>query len=389
MSDANLASIAFRPTGSTQFKSLRYTGEDFKNSKETAQSQEIRSDGQIPDLAMVGSQPSGGFNFELSFLALQPFLAGALRAEWQVINLPAITVDLDNATQQVVGLAGDFDDVPVGAMIKITGATTPENNGAKRVVGKIASGGTLVLAPLSLTALEPDVEVDITGKTLANGIVKKSFDFEKRVVNSAGDDFYLRYLGMVTDSLELKIESKKIITGSFKFIGLTNEIDVEGADPEADPVTGPGYDETDAGDIMNGTSNMGSIMMDGAIATDRFKSITLNIANSVRGKDALGYEGNYDVGLGTIAVTGSLNAYFLNNVLPAKIKSHTSFGLAFYIKDAEGNQLHFFLPATKPASGDPTISGINTDVMIETAFQAIMDRATTGKTIIIDAIAAE
>ncbi len=501
MSDANLAAIAFRPSGTHNFKALRYTGEDLKFNKETAQSQEIRDDGQIPDLAKVGGQPEGGFNFELSFFALQPFLAAILRNNWQVLNL-TVNATLTLSTQRVTAAAATFAAIQVGQIVKIAGATNPLNNGPKRVVGKATDGSYLTLAAGSLVDDAASASLTFTGKSVSNAVVKLENDFEKRIVNSAGEDFFLRYMNMVADTMELRIESKRIVTGNVKFIGQTYDIGDDSEDPQGaagvkasgvltftdqpeatetvtiqgvvytfqagtitaagqvqiggtlaasitalvaaimgtDGVndvhpyvtavgnattvtvtakvfgTGPnsytttdtvadatwgaatltggitqvsGYEETDPGDVMNGTNNMGTIRMDGAAATDRFKSITLNFANNCRGKDALGFEGNFDVGLGTIAVTGSLNAYFLNNQLPAKIKAHTSFSLDFYMEDSAGNRLYFYFPNVKPSNGDPTISGINTDVMIETGFQAILDRANgTLKTVIIDAIPA-
>ncbi len=499
MSDANKASLAFKlsATAAATFRLLRYTGEDLSNSKETVQSQEIRSDGQVPDLVMVGSQPEGGFNFELSFLAFQPFFSGVLRNNWVITNI-TIAATLTLSSQTVTAAAGTFDDVPIGSLVKVTGATTPGNNGNKRIIGKAGDGSTLVFAPGSITADDGSASLTFVGKSLCNGQIKNDFDFEKRIINSSEDDYYLRYLGMLCDTMEINIESKKIVTGSMKFIGMSNEIGDTGADSgslspvkatgtltltgnavadetvtingtvytfkaaadEAGEVTiganasetidnlideingdgfaeanedviasagsgdtmtltaiefgdqgnaitttevmtnatfggatltggvtqTSGYDDAEVGPIFNAASNMGSILIDGAVATDRFKSIKITMANNVRGKDAIGVIGNWDTGLGNFVVTGMLNAYFLNNILPAKIKAHTSFGLSFYLEDADGKQLHFYMPNTKPAKGDPAITAINTDVMIETAFQAIMDQTVTGKTLFIDAI---
>lgn len=385
MSDANLASLAFiaeSVLGTTpatpELQAIRYTGEALKNTKETIQSAEIRSDRQIPDLAKVGSQPDGNFNFELSYTAQQVFMAAALQAAFVSFDIDA-TCDLTAATELVEGTAADFDDVTVGGLVKISGAATGANNGLKRVVAKAADGSTITLAAGSLTADESAVALNFLGKTVTNGIDRKSFTFEKGIVNSSGDDFFQVFKGMVADTMELRIESKQIVTGSFGFIGTSYDLGDSTIDNAG------GYTEADAGDILNGTNNMGTIEVDGVSATDRFKSIVLSVSNSLRGKDALGVDGNFDIGLGTINVSGTLNAYFLNNDLPTKIKNHTSFGLAFYLEDASGNQLHFYLPNVKPSQGDPAITAINTDVMIETAFQAIRD-TTTGATIIIDAV---
>lgn len=500
MSDANLASLAHRKTAAAgaNYRKTRITAESLKNSKETVTSAEIRSDRQVPDLAKVGSQPDGGFNFELSYFAFQDFMAAVLASSWVTVNLTE-SVTMTASTQIVAGAAGDFDDIIVGGLYKFSGAAANALNlGNKRVVAKAADGSTITLAAGSIVANESAFNLTIRGKVVTNGVVQTPFDFEKRIVNNAGDDFFEHFEGMVADTMELRIESKRIVTGSFGFIGLSYNVGAVGEDEDAlspvkaagvltlagnavaaetitiggvvytwaataddefevevggtasesidnliaeingaglSPVhpsvtaaagagdtmnveailpgtagnaiattetmtngswgavtlTGgvtqsAGYDEAETGSILNGTSNMGSIMIDGAVAADRFKSITLNLANSARGKDALGIDGNFEIGLGTMGVTGSLNAYFRNTDLPLKIKNHVSFGLSFNLTDDASNLVDFYLPNTKPAQGNPTITGINTDVMIETNFQAIADLTGTGKTIIISAI---
>ena len=518
MSDANQSAIGFAAETSlgltatpVALQSLRFTGESLKNTKETVSSAEIRDDRQVPDHVMVGAMPQGGFDFELSFLALLPFFAAVLHNDWTVIAITE-TVSCALSTQVITGTAGDFTAVPPGAMLKIEGFANAANNGFRRVQSVASDGSYIVLPAGSIIANEAAVEVTFSGKTTANGVKRKSFTFEKRIKNTSGEDFFHVYRGMVPDTMELRIASKGIITGSVQAIGTTYEVGNVSIDASAtattqatgtltfaanptandtctiggkvytykasvvaanqvkigltasasldnliaaitggngegdlygfdtvphtevtaaagagdtmvvtaiavgtngngiattetftnagnifaaaslsggvDPVSG--YAAAADGPIMNGTSNVGTLLLDGASATERFKTLTLNIANSARGKDCIGTLGNFDIGLGTIAVTGKLSAYFVNNSLPARIQAHTSFSLDFSVQDADGNRYFFYLPVVKP-SGDPTISGINSDVMIEVDFAAILDQGagnSTGKTLIIDAFAA-
>lgn len=64
------------------FNLLRYTGESFNIDTETAVSQEIRPDRNIPDLIRVGSGASGGFEFEMSYGTLDDLLASLLFSSW-------------------------------------------------------------------------------------------------------------------------------------------------------------------------------------------------------------------------------------------------------------------------------------------------------------------
>lgn len=382
MSDANTSTLAFKPEtvlgvpDAGPFQQVRFTGEGLKNTKETAPSLEIRDDRQTSYLAKVGEQPEGNFNFELSWLGQQYFIASVLQANWITLNEVVADVDIDHTAQTATGVAGDFNDIPIGSLVKIVGAVTALNNGKKRVIGKSLDGSTLTFGPGSFTATEANADLTLTGKTISNDKIRKSMTFEKGILNTSNVRFYQLYHGMVADTMELNLESKKVVTGSFSFIGTKPGLGAAQFDAGT-------YVKPPTGDILNGTSNMGVIVMDGAAAQDKFRTLKLNIANNLRGKDALGELGNFDIGMGTIGVTGNLGAYFRNNDLPTKIQAHTSFSLEFGLVDATGRTLHFYLPNVKPANGDPVISGINTDVMIETDWQAILDDV-TGKTIIID-----
>lgn len=508
MSDANLATIAYAAesslgilTAPAALQSVRFTGESLAFEKETVSSAEIRSDRQTSDMQKVGSQPSGGVEFELSYAFILPFLAAALQAEWTTFSVTANGA-INHGASTITGAASAFSDVPLGALVKLTGATTAGNNGLHRVIGKATDGSVLTFAAGAFTATDGSTALTLAGKTITNGTTRKSMTFEKRLLNSSGEDFYQRFRGMCVDTMELRIESKRLITGSIGMVGTTYEIadggldagalnpvaatgtltltgqptagetvtigttvytfrasaslarevtigatasdtidnlvdEINGdgiatADPTCTAAAGAGdtmvataiiagaignaiattetmasagswgaatlaggvsqasgYAAAETGEVMNGTNNMGTITMDGATASDRFKAITISIANNLRGKDACGVEGNWDIGLGQLKVTGTLNAYFRDNTLPTKIKNHTTFSLGFYVEDAAGNQLHFYLPAVKPAKGDPAVTGINTDVMIETTWEAILGlpaQNPIGQTIVVDAI---
>lgn len=514
MSDANLATIAYGAettlgTASTALQELRYTKESLKFEKESVSSAEIRADRQVSDNQKVFGQPSGGFDFELSFGFILPWLAAALQAEWQIFTA-TVAATLNSGTQLITAAAGTFTNVQVGQIIKIAGAITAGNNGNHRVIAKATDGSTLTLVAGSLVATDGSASLTFTGKSVRNGVTRKSHTLEKRLLNSEGADYYQQYRGMVVDTLSLNIESKAIITGSVGMVGTVYDIADIGIDAGAlNPVAATGtltltgnavanetvtiggqvytfkaaltasnqiligaaatdtldnliaaingaagagstygtgtiqnifvsaaagagdtmvvtartsgaignavattetltngswgaatlaggvtqsagYAAAELGPVMNGTNNVGTIRMDGAAATDRFKSIKIEIANNVRGKDACGFEGNWDIGMGQFKVTGNLNAYFRNNDLPTKIKNHTTFALDFYVQDALGNRLYFYAPGVKPASGDPMIQGINTDVMLDTSYEAILGGAEnpTGATLIIDAIQA-
>lgn len=387
MADANYASIGFikettwgvTPT-TPRLKALRITGEDLKHEKETIQSQEVRSDRQVADLVEVGVQAAGGFEFELSYGSFTPFLTAALFAAATTINVAGVSADLVASTQLVDGLAGDFDDVPVGATVKIAGATNPGNNGLKLVVAKANDGSTLTLAPGSIVADQSGATLTITGTHLRNGTTRSAFTLERRLVTSTGADYFQSFVGQIVDAMTLNFESKAIVTGSFSFVGKIGNAADSSLDSD---VALLGYAAAETTPVMNATANIGTFLFDNAASTEALKKITLNIANGLRGKDAMGTKGNFDIGVGTFEVTGNLSGYFLSNALYQKFLDHANVALSWRVTDALGNVIVFTLPRLKLAKADPKVEGRNTDVMVDADFTALLD-PTTGATMIID-----
>lgn len=502
MSDANLSTIAYvsestwgTTPASPSLTKIRLTGESLTHEKTTVQSEEIRDDRQISDLVEVGSQASGGIDFELSYAAMQDFFKAALFADtvalsatgtWDIIkgvtatgtltfsgNLTAAqTVRIGDITYTVRasptlpyeftlggsvsatrnnlvaaitgaagegttygtgtaphpdvtaaagagdtmtvtalvegtlgnaivttetsanaswgsgtltggvnpvidGTAGNFSAVSVGSTIKVAGSATAGNNGLKLVTAKNGDASIITLAAGSLAANATEA-LTITGLNLRNGTTRKSFTIERRILNSTADPNFQVYRGMMLDGMELNFESKAIVTGSMSFLGKRGE-DLGNSSLDANQV----YTDAPTGDVVNATSHVGTFLMDRATTSERFKSLSISIANNLRGKDAIGESGNFDLGIGTFEVTGSIMAYFQNPAFHRRFIEHDDMAFSFRVTDPAGNTIVFTLPRVKLGTGTPAIEGRDTDVMISAEFTAIKD-TDTGSTLIID-----
>jgi len=496
--DANYASLGFikettwgeTPT-TPRFSAIRFTGEKLTAEKDTIQSQEIREDRNVADLVKVGIQASGGFNFELSYGAFTDFLSAALFASPVVLALTGISADIDADAQTLDGLAGDFDDVPIGATVKISGATNPLNNGLKLVVDRSGDGSLLTFAAGSFVGDQTGATVGISGNHYRNGITRDSFTLERKLKTNDGKDYFQQFIGMVVDGLTLKFESKQIVTGELMFLGArpdssidsldavvtgtrasrvltatanfsadetvtigsktytfkatpsaANHIDIgvdlatslanlaaainggagEGTaygtgtvahtvvtatsnattltvtaiepgvnttattDTAVDAswagatLTGgvdPGrYDAAPTEAVLNATNNVGTFLYNRVTSAEVLKSIELKIANGLRGKDAMGTEGNFDIGVGTFELTGSFSGYFQNNDLFEAFRTHTPIALSWRATDAEGNTMVFSIHRLQTGKADPFAGGRNQDVMIDCDFTAIYDPVT-------------
>lgn len=301
------------------------------------------------------------------------------KSQGTTANATATTETLTNAAwtaavlsgglePRITGSATNFDGIPVGATVRVSGAATGANNGIKLVVAKAGDGSSISLARGSFTADSTGEALTLTGKHLPNGITRKQFTIERKIKNSANNDYFQVYRGMMVDGMTLNFESKAIVTGAFTFMGKlgidgsTSTIDADGAYTPADP-----------GDIVNATSHVGTVLIDEEVSIERFKTLNINIANNLRGKDAIGESGNFDVGVGEFGVTGTLNAYFQNQDFHRKFIDHDDVGVSFQTTDPDGNTIAVTIPRMKLGTGTPTIEGKNTDVMINSGITAILD----------------
>ena len=126
---------------------------------------------------------------------------------------------------------------------------------------------------------------------------------------------------MLCDTLSLTITAAEVVTGSAQFIGQTAAVSDDTIDQDV------AYTAAPDSDIVNGTNNFGNLTYKSLAASEKFMSINLDLANNLRGKRALGTEGNFDVGTGTFSVTGSINAYFLDNDWLTDVQNHNDFAL--------------------------------------------------------------
>lgn len=498
MSDANYSTLAAKrePTWGAAItpplKAMRLTGESLEHKKDVIQSEEVRADRQISDLAEVGSSAAGGVDFELSYLAWLEWFEAALFSSVVTINAAAITCDIDATAQTITAASGTpFASVLAGCFVKVAGAGTAGNLGAKLVLSKTDT--VLTLAAGSLTADETAVSLTITGKHLKNGTERHTYALERNILAQTGTRYFQVYRGMTVDKMSVAFESKKIVTGKLEFVGklgeanavslqpagtgtltlsgnavadetvtiagqvytwkasvtttanqvkvgatasesldnliaainggagsgslygsatvanaygtaaagsgdtmvftstlygtagnglATTETMTNGAWGAATTSGGTNYTAADSDPVVNATSNLGSLRKDGISLGERFKKLDLAISNNLRGKDAIGEAGNFDVGVGSFEVTGTLSAYFKDNTLLADFIAHTYTGLSYLVTDGNGKQIGVHIPRINFSTGGAMIGGKNTDLMQDQKFTAILSE-TYGATLLL------
>lgn len=359
---AYVAESTFGTTPATPtMKIVRMTSSDFTASKETVMSSELRTDRMVSTLSETAATSAGTINFELSLGgSFDDFFEAALGGTWGTAT--NFTGSADFATPaNTITATGAFTNVVVGQWIYVSDAVDTVNNGWHKVTAKASANEVTVATSL---AAETADTVTIKAKLLRNGTVKRSFSVEQAFLDV--NQFFL-FRGQRVSSLALNVSAGAITTGSFGFMGTSV---ARAGTTYANSLTNPTTTE-----VVNATSNVGSISEGGTELATAVQSISLNLDNTLRNQNAVKSKFPVGIGYGRQVVTGTVNAYFEDGALYDKFLAHTSTSLSFDFTDGT-NRFRVTLPKVFFTSNNPMPGGIDQDVMQELAFTAVADAST-------------
>lgn len=267
------------------------------------------------------------------------------------------------------------------------------------------SGGNAVSGKYSITALTDDVitvsptppativagsAVTIKGSMLRNpsgsgslphqSIVPQSFSLET-AFNDIGE--YQLQKGMRVGEFSLNAAAGEIVTATFSFQGKDTTMSSTSTLGLA-PFTPVNSTSTE---VMNATTNVGSLKKDGVALATAIQSIELNGDASLRNQSAVGSKFPRGIGTGRFSLEGTITAYFENADLYRNFIDHDTVSLSFDFTDVDGNTVNYTLPALKFSSDEIAPEGIDQDVMEPLEFVAFRD-ATTGTMLQLDRFSA-
>ncbi len=340
---------------------LPYLNDSLAHNKRVKQSDVLRSDRMKDAQVQVGYDANGDINFELRFGDFDPILECALANTYATasktgagsannINFAAAS----GGVQVITGQSGDWSSFTVGAWVRVKSAGQAANNGVFKVTAKSATQLTVANAA---GVVEASSTATVTQKMLRNGTAKQSLLIEKQFEDLTNN--YINFRGMRVAGLSLNIQTEQIVTGVIRFMGARAHVataTVSGS------LTGPGTT-----DSMNASLNVGNVVEGGAALSSAIKSITVDLNNNLRALQGVGQAGAIGVNLGSISLTGRVEAYFENQTLLTKMVDHTSSSLEFRLTDPAGNVMVFTFAQLK-FTGNPTNPGIDQDVMLPLDF---------------------
>ncbi len=348
-----------------EFQDLNYTSEDINANLETVISETIREDRMVSDLVRVQKDNSGSLNFEVQNVAYDPLLEAALQGTWSTPQDYNGSLDAISATSRFsdpVTFGTAFANVVDYQWIKVGGFSNSANNGWHQVINKISNDEVVVAS----TLIDESIPVGgtVKGSMLRNGVIARSMTIEK-LFNDTTVPTYFYFRGMEISALTLTAETGAILTGSFSFIGRTSE----GTETE---ISGATHLPPSTNTILNAVNSIGSISKNGQPSSSTFQNLNLTLDNNSRGQTAIGTDGYVGAAHGSINLTGTTSIYFEDINDYNDFNNGTSFSLSFILSSPDGDMV-VTLPQVKFSSMTIVSSGINTDIITDSEFTAIID----------------
>ena len=311
----------------TGAKYLRRVSADFNLTKETYQSEEMRTDYQVTDFRHGVRRAEGSLNGEFSAGSYADFFAAALRRDFTAATLTgaSITVTAAGSVYNLVRTTGSFltDGWKVGMVVRCTGLTTAADNGKNLLVAAVTAlsvtvvpldGSTLTAqgtaAPATFSAPGKVTYVPATGHTDNSFTVEQFFsDIQQSEV----------YTGMKVNTVGVSIPATGMTTVDFGFMG--KDLDRTGTtqyftNPAAAGSTG----------IFAGVN--GVVVYNGApvaVITDASVNINSDMTDAV----VLGSNSIADLFEGSVTVDGSVSVYFQDATFRDAFKDETEVSIVF------------------------------------------------------------
>lgn len=354
---------------------LRRTDDSLAFKVQTQVSQEVRADRMTTDLIVVGAAAEGTIDFELSYNEYDPLLEAALMGAWSVYGTNGVGATFSAATfttSTITGAALPITNLARGQFVRVIAPSTPNNNRIAQISRTVAPTATLITfegTPFAAVGTSTANCVIQTSR-LINGTTLRSFSFE-RDHSDIGDRFVM-FRGMNIAKLSLNFQSGSIVTGQFDLMGRD----------QLSPTTTSGFTggasaASKTFDVMNAVSGVGNILEGGAALSGTFiKSLSLELDNGLRGRDAIGVLGNAEIAPGPLMVTGKMSVYFANKTLFDKFINNTATSLSLSTQDGAGNGYVISMPRVEYNEGTIVSGNRESDSMVEMGFTATMDTAT-------------
>ena len=341
--------------GATGAKEIRRVTATFNLTKETYESQEIRSDYQVASFSHGVRSVDGSINGELSPGTYSDFIASAVAKDFVAgLTIASVTADIAAAVGlgtkafTVTRSTGSWitNGVRVGMLVQFTGATNPENN-TNNVLVIGVSALVLTVQVLSDTMLVAETAATLAvaqpGKQTwapLTGHTDDSYTFEEWYADIAQSEVYT---GNKVGSVAMQLPSTGLVTCDITFMGKNLQQDGTVA-----YFTTPTAANTEG--IFAAVS--GAVVVNG-VPRALITSADFTIDRGLEAANVVGSNFAADVFTGRIRVNGNISTYFSDGQFRDYFNDETEISLVFALtngteKDAAA--MTFAMPRVKLGS---------------------------------------
>ena len=205
---------------------LRNTGGIPAVTRDALTSNELDGSRETSSIRTGNKQVTGEYAIELSSQSQDDWLAGAMGSSWTSgVTVADVEITTDDTGKTFTRTTGDFttDGVEVGDLIAFPGLT---GDNAKPFIVTAVSALVVTGAGIQSTLTTETVTTDfITGDKLATGSECKTFSVLTWLKGQCGGDpSYIITRGVEVSGFTVEQAVNAMVTGSFPFIGLSQEV---------------------------------------------------------------------------------------------------------------------------------------------------------------------
>lgn len=372
-SDARLAKAresTFGVNPATGAKFLRITSDSFQENQGRTKSEEVTGSRNPRQNIRTSVDAGGGVDFEFSVVDIDTTLEDALMAGAFPAAPAAVSATLGAvaATQKFTSTITDLSGIVKGQWFRVAGMAAANNNGLFCAAANSTTTEIQVLTGSGLTdATEASGKTVQESRMLRPGSTLISSTFERQWTDIS---LFELFTGMVLESLEMRMASEAVITGSATYVG--KEAPVPAGTSAIGTVAAAGTKDVAATvEALRGFRE-GSLAADSAY---RLTEIALSLSNATRLKREATSLTPFDIGLGIIDVQFTLSIYLSGSGLHTKYKNNTLTPISFRIEGpgASDSDYIFTAPSCRITDLSNPITGNSEDGFVNATFMAETD----------------
>jgi hypothetical protein len=361
--------------GATGGKQVRRVTADFNLTKETYESNEIRTDRQLADFRHGVRSADGTLSGELSPNSYSDFMQSLVAKDFAAVTAVSslsVTIAAGSGTLwTITRAAGDWlsNGLKVGSVIRLTGAGLATTNVAKNLLILSMTSSVITVQVLNGSALTAEgpiasVTATVVGKQTfvpATGHTEDSYTIEQWFQDISQSEVFT---GLRVGSMNVQLPATGLTTVDFSFMG--KDLSSKGTTQYFTSPTAQGTNGIFA--AVNGAMIVNGLPV--ALVT----SADFTVERAMENATAVGSNSVAEIFLGRIRCTGNLSVYFQDATFRNYFDDETAVSIVFALttgSEANADFLTFTLPKVKLGSFNKDDGELG--LVASTSFQALLN----------------